>query len=71
MAGDRPLFPVLENAVSARPQPSNAPFLASRLSVETLRLTAEEWALIVGALRAYRHHNTYRPLYEKFASRTA
>ena len=33
-----------------------------------MRLTPEEWALIVGALGAYRHNNTYRPLYEKFAA---
>lgn len=29
------------------------------------RLTAEEWALIMGALRAYQHNETYRALYEK------
>ena len=50
---------------------SNAPFVASSLSGEALRLSAEEWALIVGALRAYRHNNTYRPLYEKIVTRTA
>ena len=36
-----------------------------------MRLTPEEWALIVGALRAYQHNNTYRPLYEKFAAQGA
>lgn len=50
---------------------SNAPFVASSLSGEALRLSAEEWALIVGALRAYQHNNTYRPLYEKIVTRTA
>ena len=29
------------------------------------RLTAEEWMLILKALSAYQHHESYRPLYEK------
>ncbi|GGF81507.1 hypothetical protein GCM10011402_37650 [Paracoccus acridae] len=29
------------------------------------RLTAEEWALIMNALRAYQHNDAYRSLYEK------
>ena len=29
------------------------------------RLTAEEWALIMDALRAYQHNEAYRALYEK------
>ena len=28
-------------------------------------LTAEEWMLILKALSAYQHHESYRPLYEK------
>lgn len=29
------------------------------------RLTTEEWALIMNALRAYQHNEVYRALYEK------
>lgn len=29
------------------------------------RLTAEEWMLILKAISAYQHHESYRPLYEK------
>ncbi len=29
------------------------------------RLTAGEWMLILKALSAYQHHESYRPLYEK------
>ena len=29
------------------------------------RLTTEEWALIMDALRAYQHNEAYRALYEK------
>lgn len=29
------------------------------------RLTSEEWALIMDALRAYQHNEAYRALYEK------
>lgn len=36
-----------------------------------MRLTPEEWALIVSALGAYRHNNAYRPLYEKFAAESS
>jgi len=36
-----------------------------------LRLTPEEWLLLVDALRAYQHNATYRPLYEKFAAQGA
>ena len=59
---------ISEDALTSRPLASNASFFAYRLPGAGLRLTPEEWALIVGALRAYRHNNTYRPLYEKFAA---
>ena len=54
--------------MTSRPLASNSSFFAYRLPGAGLRLTPEEWALIVGALRAYQHNNTYRPLYEKFAA---
>lgn len=54
--------------MTSRPLASNSSFFAYRLPGAGLRLTPEEWALIVGALGAYRHNNTYRPLYEKFAA---
>ena len=46
-----------------RPYPVPAPSVAPRL-------TAEEWKLIVSALSAYQHNQTYRPLYEKLAAQT-
>ncbi|WP_313137750.1 hypothetical protein [Paracoccus jeotgali] len=36
-----------------------------------MRLTPEEWLLLVNALRAYQHNATYRPLYERFAAQGA
>lgn len=57
--------------MTSHPLASNASFFAYRLPGAGLRLTPEEWALIVGALRAYQHNNTYRPLYEKFAAQGA
>lgn len=33
------------------------------------RLTAEEWVLIMNALRAYQHNEVYRALYEKLRER--
>ena len=33
------------------------------------RLTTEEWALIMDALRAYQHNEVYRALYEKLGER--
>lgn len=56
--------------MTSRPLPSNATFLAYRVPGAGLRLTADEWDLIVGALRAYQHNTTYRPIYEKFAIQT-
>jgi len=35
----------------------------------TPRLTAEEWMMILEALRAYQHNQEYRALYEKLAAR--
>jgi hypothetical protein len=34
-------------------------------------LTAEEWAMILEALRAYQHNEAYRSLYEKLAGQTS
>ena len=56
--------------MTSRPLPSNSTFLTYRVPGAGLRLTADEWDLIVGALRAYRHNTTYRPLYEKLAIQT-
>ncbi|WP_313138177.1 hypothetical protein [Paracoccus jeotgali] len=36
-----------------------------------MRLTPEEWLLLVNALQAYQHNETYRPLYEKFEAQGA
>lgn len=49
---------------------SNSSFSAYRSSGAGLRLTPEEWLLLVNALRAYQHNATYRPLYEKFAAQS-
>jgi uncharacterized protein YoaH (UPF0181 family) len=38
-------------------------------SGEAILLTAEEWRLILQALSAYQHHEDFRALYEKLASR--
>ena len=54
----------------SRPLPSHSTFLAYRVPEAGLRLAPEEWALILGALRAYQHNTTYRPLYEKLALQT-
>lgn len=62
---------ISEDELSSRPISSNASFFAHRLPGAGLRLTPEEWALIVGALGAYRHNNAYRPLYEKFAAESS
>lgn len=35
-----------------------------------LRLTAEDWKLILEALKAYQHNQTYRPLYQKLVAQT-
>lgn len=57
--------------MTSLPLSSNSSFFAYRSPGAGLRLTPEEWALITGALRAYQHNNTYRPIYEKFAAQTA
>lgn len=53
--------------MTSRPLPPHSTFFAYRVPEAGLRLTSEEWALIVGALSAYQHNTTYRPLYEKLA----
>ena len=50
---------------------TNPPYRPGSAPSATLRLTAEEWKLIVSALRAYQHNQTYRPLYEKLAAQTS
>ena len=57
--------------MTSRPLPPHSTFLAYRVPEAGLRLTPEEWALIVSALRAYQHNTTYRPLYEKLAPQTS
>ena len=49
----------------------NPSSLGSRLPPAALRLTAEEWTMIVGALSAYQHNQSYRPLYEKLVAQTS
>lgn len=61
---------ILEDELTSRPLPSHSTFLAYRVPEAGLRLAPEEWALILGALRAYQHNTTYRPLYEKLALQT-
>ena len=56
--------------MTSRPLPPNPTFLAYRVPEAGLRLSPEEWALIVVALRAYQHNTIYRPLYEKLAPQT-
>ena len=60
-----------ETKLTSRPLPPHSTFLAYRVPEAGLRLAPEEWALILGALRAYRHNTTYRPLYEKLALQTS
>ena len=49
---------------------TNSPYRPVPAPSAALRLTAEEWKLIVSALSAYQHNQTYRPLYEKLAAQT-
>ena len=62
---------ISEDELTSRPLPPHSTFLAYRVPEAGLRLAPEEWALIVGALGAYRHNNAYRPLYEKFAAESS
>ena len=50
---------------------TNSPYRPCPAPSPALRLTAEEWKMIVSALSAYQHHQTYRPLYEKLAAQTS
>lgn len=59
-----------ESELTSRPLPPNPTLLAYRVPEAGLRLSPEEWALIVVALRAYQHNQIYRPLYEKLAPQT-
>ena len=61
---------ISEDELTPRPLPPHSTFLAYRVPEAGLRLAPEEWALILGALRAYQHNTTYRPLYEKLALQT-
>lgn len=62
-----------ENDLISRrlPQNPNPAFLSFRVPAAGLRLSAEEWRLIVSALSAYRHNQAYRPLYEKLTTQTS
>ena len=50
-----------------RPVPMHTRTVSSILpfSEQGPRLTGEEWMLILKALSAYQHHESYQPLYEK------
>lgn len=48
------------------PRPIHAPRASSAYQAGP-RLTAEDWALILAALSAYKHNAAYRDLYEKLA----
>ena len=48
------------------PRPIHAPRASSACQASP-QLTAEEWALILAALSAYKHNAAYRDLYEKLA----
>lgn len=61
---------ISESELASRPLPPNPTLLAYRVPEAGLRLTPEEWVLIVVALRAYQHNTIYRPLYEKLAPQT-
>lgn len=51
--------------------PTSLPSFVFRSPPAGLHLTGQEWALIVRALSAYQHNQTYRPLYEKLVARTS
>lgn len=51
--------------------PTSLPSFVFRSPPSGLHLTGQEWALIVRALSAYQHNQTYRPLYEKLVARTS
>ena len=57
--------------MTSRPLQSNSTFSACRIPEAGLGLAPDEWALILGALSAYQHNQTYRSLYEKLATQTA
>ncbi|MBV0892873.1 hypothetical protein KTN05_13580 [Paracoccus sp. Z118] len=71
LAYSGPCTSILEDELTSRPLQSSSTFFAYRVPDVGLRLTSEEWALIMGALRAYQHNTTYRPLYEKVATQTS
>ena len=50
---------------------TNSPYRSCPAPSAGLRLTAEEWKLIVSALSAYQHNQTYRPLYEKLTGKAS
>jgi len=59
-----------ENKLISRQLQTNTPSLVFRAPSAGVRLTAQEWEMIVGALSAYQHNQTYRPLYEKLVTQT-
>lgn len=48
----------------------STPELGDKLEATSvaLRLTGEEWNLVVSALSVYQHNQTYRRLYERLAA---
>ena len=57
--------------MTSRQTQMNLPSFTFRSPPAGLHLTVQEWALIVKALSAYQHNQTYRPLYEKLVDRTS
>lgn len=45
--------------------------MTRRVPAASVRLTIEEWGLVMAALGAYRHNTTYRTLYQKLAAEAA
>lgn len=45
--------------------------MTPRVPAANVRLTVDEWGLIVAALSAYQHNKTYLPLYQKFAAQAS
>lgn len=60
-----------EKKLISRQLQTSSPYLAFRAPSAGLRLTPEEWKLIVSALSAYQHNQTYRPLYEKLTGKAS
>jgi len=51
------------------PTPRPPSVVARAATGEAVLLTTEEWKLILDALRNYQHHEDFRALYKKLASK--